>query len=345
MLLAAALALGLGPWTAENRPRQPFKMMLLASPAGNLTTPTFVEYLPSGNLLVSDSDERMVQHLVEPLEKTASSERFITEGALSYPAGLARSADGKSLYLAEQHQKGVRKLALDGTIEAQCCRRTDPPPLLESGLGLAVGRVTEPSGADAGAVFVADVTQHRILALHPETLESLAVIAPPAEVLAGLRKPFAPHDLAHRDHQLYVADSDNGAVFVFSTDLGLGCPLIRTLGAGREAARQGGKLNKPRGVAVGMTGVVYVAELRRIHVLSEEGDELREPFEVPGAVALLGLRWRPGRYGATQMLYAADPQAKRVFAIEVHGTSPTHRDAPRKHFYRDTGEKPRVELR
>ena len=111
-MLRFAVALGLTAPAAGL-----FRMTLVAGPEANLTSPTFAEALPSGDLLVSDSAARHVQLVVgrdnSPV-LPALMEVFAIDGALSMPSGLALSHDGRSLLLAEQNDRGIRKLHLDG---------------------------------------------------------------------------------------------------------------------------------------------------------------------------------------------------------------------------------------
>ena len=183
-----------------------------------------------------------------------------------------------------------------------------------------------------GLIYVSDVTRSKVAVYNatsrgdaadtagypiPGVLDHVRSIAPSKAVLERVSKPFSPHGLAWHaaTATLYVSDADNRCVWTFvatspsSNTMSQG----RTIGGaadddeGTRALFEGPR----RGVAI-FRNRLFVCEPRRIHVLSlSDLTPLQPPVAVPGSEAMLGLGVHNGR------LYAADPQAAKVFVLDL----------------------------
>lgn len=143
----------------------------------------------------------------------------------------------------------------------------------------------------SGLIFVVDTANHKIVAFDLDTLERRATY-PPADTAWGKQgrggkrwdQLSSPHDICSHESELFVSDTHNDRIQVFSTSL---C----WLGVIGCRGRGPGQFVYPRGVCVAGTGsrkLLYVCEDQRIQALTLLG-EPRIVMPVPGAVSLCGI--------------------------------------------------------
>lgn len=147
----------------------------------------------------------------------------------------------------------------------------------------------EGSAVAADRLFVVDTAQHRIIAFDTETLEKVGQY-PPIDWAAVGRGKFkdqlnCPHDVAIFEGELFVTDTHNDRIQVFT----VGLEWIGQIG---QKGRLPGQFIYPRGVCVARSGsappLLYVSEQTRIQALTLLG-EPRIVVPVPGAIQLCGI--------------------------------------------------------
>jgi DNA-binding beta-propeller fold protein YncE len=134
---------------------------------------------------------------------------------------------------------------------------------------IGVGELQRPTGIafdrEAGLLYVADTVAQNIK-VYDERGSLVRSIGGPGEGVDGLN---APTHLAFANGKLYVSDTLNARIQIFDT-------LGRRIGGFGERGLFVGNLTRPKGVAVGAGGIVYVIESYFNHLLvyDEQGQLL-----------------------------------------------------------------------
>jgi hypothetical protein len=186
------------------------------------------------------------------LDGPAASARFRT------PYGLAVGPDD-TLYVADQDDHRIRKIAPDGTVSTVA---GDGTPGFADGKGTSA-RFNNPSGLALGAdgtLYVADALNHAIRAIDPAgNVTTLAGDGTPGNADGTPGRFKIPIDVAEGpDLALYVADRDNNAIRKIANK------VVSTV-AGTQAAGRNyhdgpaltAGFNPPRCLAFGPDGLLY----------------------------------------------------------------------------------------
>ncbi len=196
------------------------------------------------------------------------------------PGGLVVDRTG-NVYIGDTYSNRIRKVALDGTISTFA--GNGDYGYIGDGLLATDTRLWYPQGIavdEAGNLYIADTYNYRIRKV---TLDGIITTVAGGGSLglgdngpataAGLNLPFGI--AVDAQGNIYIADTGNNRIRKVAPD-----GLITTI-AGTGNAGYGGdngpavsaELNAPRGVAVGKSGVVYVADTGnfRIRAINLDG--------------------------------------------------------------------------
>lgn len=282
-----------------------------AEPKGPLAFPGKVAVAPDGRIAIADSDHErivIVDKNGKELDVAGSGIAGRADGsfeAASFhrPQGLAWSANGRRLYVADTENHEIRELDLRArrvtTIAGTGKKGTaeNGGPALEVALrspwALALdGRELFVAMAGAHQIWKLDLTRH-VLEPFAGTGEEGIVDGPLASA------EFAqPSGLTLAGHTLYVADSEDSGVRAVDLDKGVVHTLVGTglFNFGdRDGRGKAALLQHPLGIAAA-PGALYIADtynnkikridLHTLEVKSLAGGPSSTLFE-PGGIALL----------------------------------------------------------
>ncbi|MEX2315065.1 MAG: hypothetical protein WD628_05050 [Thermomicrobiales bacterium] len=192
------------------------------------------------------------------------------QGQFNRPRGIAVAPDG-SIFVVDSRNSRVQKFA--PTIEFLLAFGSDG-----SGPGQLARFATSGGGGpngiaigDDGNVYVADTWNHRIQVFSPDGayLNGWGTFFDaqddPAQAATNVGLFYGPRGLAFHDSELYVTDTGNERVQVFTPDGG----FVRMFGTtGSEA----GNLLEPVGIAVAADGTILVADSHNARIARFESD-------------------------------------------------------------------------
>lgn len=209
----------------------------------------------------------------------------VSSALFRQPKALTRDEAG-NLYIGDQQNFRVRRVALDGSITTIAGNGTrgsngDGGSALEAQLNWEVGSNPEPSGGLAvagGKLFIADTLSHkiRVVALDTGSIETFAGTGEAGysgDGAAALQATFnGPRELEiGPEGDLYVADTDNHAIRAIDvqtgqirTVAGTGEPGI-DLEDGRLATET--RLSRPFGIEFDAGGSLYVMDTINSRIL------------------------------------------------------------------------------
>lgn len=198
------------------------------------------------------------------------------------------------LWVADSSNCSVVKVTLDGTPVARL-----------GSYGSAEGQFSGPEGLAlaGGMLYVADEGNHRVVALHADTLAWAFAFG---ERGSGEGELMNPVGLTALGGELYVRDTNNHRIQAFSLD----GKFLRAFG-GRGTAP--GQFVRPTGMAAAAGGnLIFVAEAgsRRVQVLTPQGTPL-QVVPLPTAGQLYGLCVDEER----GTLYVADYEKHQVHVL------------------------------
>jgi sugar lactone lactonase YvrE len=238
--------------------------------AARFFTPDGLTLDDSGNLYVSEPGVYTIRKITQDADVTTLAGVHLSSGYVDangsaarflYPAGLIVKSG--ILHVADSNM--IRTITVDGTVSTYAGRFGGPG--FEDGTGNAA-RFTSPEGVAVdgdGNVFVADTFNCTI-----------RKISPAGEVITFAGKPRyfgtsdgvgdavrfnRPQGLGvDGDGFVYVADTDNNTIRKISPSGTVSTFAGLALSAGSADGTATARFNKPRGVAVGSDGTVYVAD-------------------------------------------------------------------------------------
>ena len=256
---------------------------------GQFDMPTWLSLLPDGQLAVVDSCNYRLQ-IIQPGSGVVSKvvgRPGARPGQLSSPSSVAYSPTcGPRRVFASSNvgPQDRRVMAFD----LQTWNLVESTP---EGTGKTELDAPEGMTVSDGKIFVVDTANHRIAAFDMDSLEKVATYPPVWWARTGRSRQGrawdqldCPQDIAAHDGELFVSDTHNDRIQVFSTELN----WIGVIGC---KGRGAGQFVYPRGVCVAgdaRTSLLYVCEEARIQALTLLG-EPRIVLPVPGAVSLCGI--------------------------------------------------------
>ena len=285
---------------------------------GYFDMPTWLCMLPDGmwgsNLCVVDSCNYRLQLLAPDgtLLRTVGrpGARF---GELSSPSSVAYDpkAGGRPVVYSSSNVGPEDRRVLMFDLESWRVLESTP-----EGTGKTELDAPEGMAVSHGRAFVVDTAHHRIVAFDAATLEKVGQYPPVAwHASCGQGRQWDqldnPHGIAAYEGELFVSDTHNDRIQVFTVAL----EWIGTVGQRGTAA---GQFTYPRGVTVARSGskappLLYVCEQTRIQALTLLG-EPRIVIAVPGAISLCGICSDGVR------VYCTDMDAHKVHVLRLtHG--------------------------
>lgn len=197
-------------------------------------------------------------------------------GQLSSPTGIAVSPDGQIIYVVNAGNQRIERYASDGTFVGVWDASTDPGLSLAFQNGQGASDITI---GDDGLIYVSDTWNHIVLVIDQEgrvvrqlgQRGVLTDIGDGGDPLSETGLFFGPRGLAVLEDEIYVADTGNERIQVFSKD----GTFLRTFGG---FGTGGGQLQEPTDIAAGPDGYLYVADSGngRLVVFSPQGEVVRE---------------------------------------------------------------------
>ncbi|HVU12665.1 MAG TPA: thioredoxin-like domain-containing protein [Phototrophicaceae bacterium] len=335
--------------------RTPLPIKLEGSnlPAGLLDFPGKIVADTSGNrLFIADSSHNRViiadLNTDKVLDVIGSSKQGLDNGAFetatfSTPQGMALSADGKTLYIADMGNNVIRAADLSartvstvaGTGKLFYGMAIDNQPLpalsadLSSPWDLAMG--------DANILYVAMAGVHQIWALHLDAQKIIPLIGDGQEGLLSdslVGSQLAqPSGIFYRDGILYIADSESSTIRAADIAKRTVTTIAGTTAEGnlfdfgdKDGVVGTSRLQHPLGITGGADGLLYVTDTynSRIKVLDpktntittlsgqgegggfKDGAESDAEFNEPGGLTLVG-----------DKLYVADTNNQAIRVIDL----------------------------
>lgn len=197
-------------------------------------------------------------------------------GQLSSPTDIAVSPDGHFIYVLNAGNQRIERYARDGSFVGVWDATSDP------GLSLAYTNGQGASGMTVGPdglVYVADTWNHIVIVLDQEgrvvrQLGQRGVLTDIGDGGDPASSPglfFGPRGVAVLNDEIYVTDTGNERVQVFSKD----GTFLRAFGGFGTGS---GQLQEPTGIVAGPDGNLYVADSGngRIAVFTHQGAYLKE---------------------------------------------------------------------
>lgn len=227
------------------------------SAVGQFNYPEGLTVDASGSVWVADTNNNRIQRY-QPSSNTYTvlGSQGSGPGQLAFPKGVAVSAG--ALFVADTGNNRIQKLALDGSFLAQSSVALNGPE------GVAL--------APDGTVWVADTGNNRIVHLSA----NLADLGDGfGSAGTGNLEFFLPHSLAVRGDTLFVADTYNNRVQVFSVATGPPPPPTIPSYARQISASGGVAPLYPAGGTADASGTRYVADSggSRIVKLAADGTQ------------------------------------------------------------------------
>lgn len=235
-------------------------------------------------------------------------------GQLKAPAGLALSADGKTIYVVDSGNLRVQRYDINGKFVGAWDGSADPALAFATQFGQGPQGIATDAN---GLIYVADTWNHRIVVLDAQgtvvrELGQKGVItdtadAPDPNVETG--RFYGPRGVAVDNGEIYVVDTGNERVQVFAQD----GTFLRTFGG---AGNGDGKLTEPTGIAIGPDGNVWVSDSGngRLSVFTKAGAFVKEvPVEAwKNQILNQTERINYLAFGPNGMLYATNPGAGEI---------------------------------
>lgn len=197
-------------------------------------------------------------------------------GQLSAPSGIAVSPDGEVIYVVNAGNQRIERYSRDGVFLGVWDSATDSNLMLSMSNGEGASGITI---GDDGLIYVADTWNHIVIVLDQNgnivrQLGQRAVLTDIGDGSDPATSPglfFGPRGVAVTENEIYVTDTGNERVQVFSKD----GTFLRAFGGFGTAS---GELQEPTGIAIGPDGNVYVADSGngRISIFTPQGEIVQE---------------------------------------------------------------------
>lgn len=238
------------------------------------------------------------------------------QGQLNQPSGIGVSPDGEVIYVLNAGNQRIDRFERDGTFLGVWDGAVNPVLDLswnvnQGGTGLTVG--------PDGLIYVADTWNHTVVVLdeHGTVVRQLGQRGALTDITddgISLDSPglfFGPRGVAVTNERIFVTDTGNERVQVFSMD---GTFLAAFGGFGSEP----GLFIEPTGIVIGPDGNVWVADSgnARLQVFTIEGAFVQE-IPVPSWEGQMGIdRLNALAVGPDGVIYLTSPMAGTVSAYD-----------------------------
>ncbi|HLU37321.1 MAG TPA: 6-bladed beta-propeller [Thermomicrobiales bacterium] len=235
-------------------------------------------------------------------------------GQLNQPAGIGVSPDGSTIYVLNAGNQRIDRFQRDGTFIGVWDGAVDPVFALswnvnQGGTGLTVG--------EDGLIYIADTWNHVVIVADESgtvvrQLGQRGVLTDTTDAGLPSDSPglfFGPRGVAVTEERIFVTDTGNERVQVFSRD-GTFITAFGGFGTGQ------GQLIEPTGIVIGPDGNVWVADSgnARIQVFTIEG-EFVEEIPVSSWQGQMGVdRLNALAVGPDGVVYLTSPLASAVEA-------------------------------
>jgi sugar lactone lactonase YvrE/4-amino-4-deoxy-L-arabinose transferase-like glycosyltransferase len=243
-------------------------------------------------------------------------------GQFKDPIGVAVGADG-IIAVVDSGNARVQRFARGGTFLGVWGEDESGVTFTRTANGLGPTGITT---APDGATWVADTWGHRVVALDAngatvQTIgaETIDTGDDPARVDEAGGRFFGPRDIAVSDDAIYVVDTGNERVQLFTRE-GAFVDAWGGYGSGPD------QLIEPVGIALGADGNVYVADSgnARISIFTPDGEPVAQwpvsawPAAAPGSVPPAFQPYLA--FDADGNLYASASNAGQVLVFDGEGT-------------------------
>lgn len=238
------------------------------------------------------------------------------QGQLNQPTGIGVSLDGEIIYVVNAGNQRIDRFERDGTFIGVWDAALDPALGLswnvnQGATGLTVG--------PNGLIFVADTWNHTVLVLDENgtvvrQLGQRGILTDITDVGIASDSPglfFGPRGVAVTNERIFVTDTGNERVQVFSRD-GTFINAFGGFGSGQ------GQFIEPTGIVIGPDGNVWVADSgnARIQVFTIEGEFLQE-IPIPSWIGQMGTnRLNDLAVGPDGIVYLTSPAAGTIEAYD-----------------------------
>jgi len=285
----------------------------------------------SRNVYVADSNNHRIRKITPSGEVSTlagSGAAGFADGTgtaakFRFPRGIAIDSSG-TIYVADQINHRIRKITAEGVVTTLAGSGTagffdgaSTDAQFSSPLGVAVDA--------AGNVYVADTSNHRIRKITPGgVVTTLAGSTQNHNNGTGAGASFnAPKDIAvDVDGNVYVADTNNNAIRKITAD-----GVVTTLAGGSVGNGDGNgtnaTFNRPGGVIVGTTGIIYVADTDNHRVRKITADGVVTTLAGSGrgyadGIATDAIFYSPGGVAVDNLgkVYVADTTNHRIRKIQ-----------------------------
>ena len=237
--------------------KEPVYLYSLEGPSNQpMDMPLGVAVDEKGNAFVTDATtNRVLVFDPDGMFSFAFGKEGLLPGQLSYPYGIDVYQD--RVYVAEVDNARVQVFSTEGKfLETFTIGNSIPELDFFQPTGLAVSRKT-------GDVYITDTVGHRVIVFDPEGKLKFTV----GRAGNGAGELAYPNGVALDEKgNIYVADSNNGRVHVFSAD---GKKLIRSFDG---ETRGEGQFSLPRSVSVGPRGNLWVTDTLNHRVSAYNGE-------------------------------------------------------------------------
>jgi sugar lactone lactonase YvrE len=271
------------------------------APAGtadevSLNHPTHITEMPDGKIIVSAwHNSKILQYdpasnHVEPICGTGARSYDgdggpAIDAVLDLPVATALGPDG-SLYIADQANQRIRRIAPDGIIDTFAGNGVagfsgDGGPAIDAQISLPGGQAAPPAGRIAtdaeGRLYIADSANHRVRRVDTDgTISTIAGDGTPAYRGDGgpatAASLFRPSDVeVDRDGNVFVADTDNSCVRKIAPDgtISTAVGVCGSPGLGEDGATATEMfVDRPYGIALDDDGTLYVADTHNHRIVA-----------------------------------------------------------------------------